>query len=115
MSGGIQQRLSPMIPTHKIAILALTLFCFGCAQVPTSGLGTASTEVSQGVGFGSTTGRVAAEDSATTATSGSVSQVNGAAIVAVLGLVALIALADDAQACTGSLCDNGGGEIRLGN
>ena len=104
----------------KRATLVLTLFCYGCGQITVGGGSSeyvapkhstisSGFEVSQGVGFSGTT------STAATSTPPNDGGNTGAAALAVIGLLALILLADSKEACAGSGCSGGsGGGIALG-
>ena len=105
-------------------MLGLTLFCFGCGQVTVGGYDTSysppkyapsgnSEMVRQGVGFSGNSSTTTTSTSSQTSTDGISNE--AATILAVLGLVALIALADSKAACSGSGCGaSGGGTLAVG-
>ncbi len=105
------------MPLWKYSALVLSVFCLGCAQVPAPGYSTGGhqaasatpraggPQVAQGVGFSTGTGTAASVQAAPAEASGANTAVtSGAAVLAVLGLVALILIADEGAACAGSLC-----------
>ena len=102
----------------KFATLVLTLFCFGCGQVTTTSYDTgyvppkhstsaAGFEVSQGVGFSTST----TTTTSSTGASSSSDEISSSAAtgLAVIGLIALLLIADDVAGCSGSGCSGGSG------
>ncbi len=100
------------------SILVLTLFCFGCDEIRVDGFGAnlsgTGGEVSQGVGFtGVSTGvSTQTQTQSQTSTAG----LGTAGVIAAIGLVALVLLADSKAICSGLGCgtSGGGGSIQLG-
>ncbi len=89
-----------MKPFRKCLAVWLVLTCSACTQEPKF----ESNPGTQGVGFSSTTGNSTFDAGAAQYAPSDDSGETAAAIIAVLGLVALILLADSVQACSGSGC-----------
>lgn len=112
---------------RKFWLLPCAVLLLGCAETSTgeydlkgyqaaswqwSAVETQSPEIAQNTGAATAT-TVSSVQAAENPRSADETRMRTAAIIAVVGLIALILIADDASACSGSGCGGGGGGISI--